>query len=175
MKKILIGLFILVSTSLTAQDKMTADTTAFKSIDGIVKEILRIVSGENGKTRNWEAFRNLFLPTANFTVLNNNDSILEPVETVTLEEFIHLMDDEYYNKGFLEYEISKVVNEYNGIANVFQSFYAKDSENVEERGINSYQLIYVKNRWWIANMVWTGDSNGVKVPKKYLGNRKKGI
>ena len=38
------------------------------------------------------------------------------------------MNDEYYNNGYLEYEIHKVVNEYNGI----------------------------------------GDSNGVKVPKKYL-------
>lgn len=173
MKKIAIGLFILVSTSLAAQDKMAADTNASKSIDGIVKEVLRIVSGENGKTRNWEAFRNLFLPTAGFTVLNNNDSIPQPFETVTLEEFIHLMEDQYYTQGFLEYEISKEVNEYNGIANVFQSFYAKDSEGIEEKGINSYQLIYAKNRWWIVNMVWTGDSNGVKVPKRYLGGKKK--
>lgn len=177
MKKILIGLFILVlaSKNLTAQEKMVADTVASKSIDGIVKEVLRIVSGEKGKIRNWEAFRNLFLPTANFTVLNNNDSIPQPFEIVSLEEFIHLMKDEYYTRGFVEYEISKVVNEYNGIANVFQSFYVKDSENIEEKGINSYQLIYVNNRWWIVNMVWTGDSNGVKVPKKYLGNRKKRI
>ena len=64
--------------------------------------------------------------------------------------------------------ISKVVDEYNGIAHVFQTFYAKDSENFEERGITSYQLVYFNNRWWIANIVWTGDSNGVKVPAKYL-------
>lgn len=173
MKKILIGLYVLASTSLDAQQKMGANTIALKTIDGIVNEVLKIISVEKGQTRNWDAFRNLFLPTAHFTVHNNSDSIPQPFETISLEEFIELLDDEYYSNGFVEYETGKVVNEYNGIANVFQSFYATDSENTEERGINSYQLIYANNRWWIANIVWTGDSNGVKVPKKYFGKKKR--
>ena len=172
MKKILLVFFILISaTALTAQEKMSADTNAVKSIDGIVKEVLRLVSGEKGKTRNWEALRNLFLPTATFTVLNNSDSIPQPVETVSLDDFIKLMHDEYYEQGYLEYEIGKTIDEYNGIANVFQSFYGKDSENREERGINSYQLVYFKKRWWVANLLWTGDTNGVKIPDKYLDKK----
>jgi hypothetical protein len=98
-----------------------------------VKEMLRLVSGEKGKPRDWERFRNLFLPTAQFTVLNHNDSLPQPVETVNLEEFIKLMHDPYYDSGYLEYEIGKVVNQYNGMANVFQSYYGKDSENAGER------------------------------------------
>jgi hypothetical protein len=169
MKNILTVFLLTTSTTLPGQNKMLADTNAVKSISGIVKEVLRLVSG--GDTlRNREAFRTLFLPTADFTVVNHSDSISQPVETVSLEEFIKLLHDQYYEKGYLEYEISKVVNEYNGIANVFQSFYGKDSENIEEKGINSYQLVYFNNRWWIANLIWTGDSNGVKVPKKYLSN-----
>ena len=85
-----------------------------------------------------------------------------------MDDFIKLMHDEYYEQGYLEYETGKTIDEYNGIANVFQSFYGKDSENKEERGINSYQLVYFEKRWWIANLLWTGDTNGVKVPKKYL-------
>jgi hypothetical protein len=169
MKSILTGFFIItISTNLVGQNKMSADTNAVHSINGIVKEMLRLVSGEKGRLRNWEAFRNLFLPTAYFIVLNHNDSFPQPLDSVNLEGFIKLMHDQYYDDGYLEYEISKVVNEYNGIANVFQSFYGKDSENKEEKGINSYQLVYFTNRWWIANLVWTGDSNGVKVPNKYL-------
>ena len=172
MKRILLVFFILISTkNLTAQEKMSADTNAVKSIDGIVKEVLRLVSGEKGKTRNWEALRNLFLATATFTVLNNSDSIQQPVETASLDEFIKLMHDEYYEQGYLEYELGKNVDEYNGIANVFQSFYGKDSENKEERGINSYQLVYFKKRWWVANLLWTGDTNGVKIPDKYLDKK----
>jgi hypothetical protein len=172
MRKVLIGLFILISINLAAQNKMTADTTAVRSIDGIVKEVLRIISGEKGKIRNWEIFRSLFLPTANFTIVNHNDSLFSPSETVSLEEFITLLNDEYYDNGFLEYETGKVVEEYNGIAHVFQSFYAKDSEKHEERGITSYQLVYFNGRWWIANVVWTGNSNGANIPEKYLNNKK---
>jgi hypothetical protein len=168
MKQILAGAFFFLAFNISAQEKMVADTNSVKSIHGIVKEVLRIISGEQGKTRNWDAFKNLFLPTAHFTVHSHDKTNPQPVETASLPEFIDAMNDTYYDKGFLEYEISKVVDEYNGIAHVFQSFYAKDSENHEERGITSYQLVYFKNRWWIANIVWTGDSNGVKVPEKYL-------
>lgn len=169
MKKVLSLLLILISTlNLIAQESMTSDTNAVKSIDGITKEVLRLISGEKGKVRNWQALRNLFLPTATFTVLNNNDSLQQPVETVSLDDFIKLMHDEYYEQGYLEYETGRTIDEYNGIANVFQSFYGKDSENKEERGINSYQLVHFKKRWWIANLLWTGDTNGVKIPKKYM-------
>jgi hypothetical protein len=63
-----------------------------------------------------------------------------------------------------------VVNEYNGIANVFQSFYAKDSDNEEATGITSYQLIYIQGRWWISDLMWTNNTNNVPIPEKYLKN-----
>jgi len=153
---------------LKGQEMMLPDTNALKTVNGIVKESLRLISSEKGKTRNWEALRNLFLPTATFTVLNNNDSIPQPVETITLGEFINLMHDEYYEQGYFEYEKGKTVDEFNGIANVFQSFVGKDSEGKEERGINSYQLVYFNKRWWIANLLWTLETNKAKIPKKYL-------
>ena len=173
MKRIFLVFFIFISTTMSssAQVEMSSDTNAVKTIDGIVKEVLKLVSGEKGTTRNWKALRNLFLSTATFTVLNNNDSTPRPVETLSLNDFINLLHDEYYEQGYLEYEIGKTIDEYNGIANVFQSFYGKDSENTEERGINSYQLVYFNKRWWIANMLWTIETKGAKIPKKYLNKK----
>jgi hypothetical protein len=168
MRKIIAGFLLVISTNLSGQNKPPADTTAVKSIDGILKKMLNIISGEKGKIRDWEAFRNLFLSTANFTVLNTIDSLQQPVETVGLEEFIKMMHDPYYDAGYLEYETGKTVEEYNGLAIVFQSFYGKDSENREEKGINSYQLVFFKNRWWIANLVWVLASRDVPIPGKYL-------
>ena len=76
-------------------------------------------------------------------------------ETLSIDHFFEYMQEEreYYEKGFTQYELGKVVNEYNGIANVFQSFYAKDSENQEAKGIISYQLVYFDERWWISNVI----------------------
>jgi len=70
----------------------------------------------------------------------------------------------YPEEDFTENELGKVVNKYNGIAKVFQSFYPKDSENEEGRGITSYQFIYFKERLWIT------DSIGIPIPDKYLKN-----
>lgn len=169
LKRILIGFIILISTNLFGQEKEVQTTVAVQSIDGIVNEVLNIISIQKGGTIDTTALRNLFLPTANFSVHTHNYSIPSPVETVTLNEFLELLKDPYYEEGFLEYEISKVVDEYNGIAQVFQTYFGKDSEDYEERGITSYQLVYFNKRWWIANTLWTGDSNGVRVPEKYLG------
>lgn len=168
MKKYLLIIFILLVTNLQSQDKLVADPNATKSIDGIVKELLELISGEKGKVRDWEVLRSLFLPTAHFTSLTHDEKSDQPVETVSLDEFIALLHDTYYDQGFWEYEVHKVVDEYNGIAQVFQTYHAKDAEALEERGITSYQLVYYADRWWIANVVWTGDSNGVAIPKKYL-------
>jgi hypothetical protein len=170
MKKILIALLLILPISLKAQDKISEDTAADKTIDGIVNKMLSLTTRQKGDTRDWNEFRNLFLPTATFTVLYNDDSFPQPAETVTLDELIELMQDEYYEEGYIEYELGKVVNEYNGIANVFQSVYQKDSDNMESRGVNSYQLIYFNDRWWIANLIWTTDSNGVEIPEEYLKN-----
>lgn len=168
MKTSLIVVLVLLTGSLRAQETMLADSTAVKSIDGIVKEVLRIISGESGKTRNWEGFRHLFLPTAKFTVHSHDNTNKQPVESVTLDEFIAVLQEPYYEQGFLEYEIAKTVDEYNGIAQVLQTYYSKDSEGHEEKGITCYQLVNYNDRWWIVSILWTGDSNGVPIPKKYL-------
>jgi hypothetical protein len=169
MKIIFLLCFFLNSLiTLRAQEIMLSDTNAVKTIDGIVREVLRLQSGERGKTKNWNALRNLFLPTATFTILNNGDSLRQPTETVSLDNFIELLHDDYYEEGYLEYETGKTVDQFSGIANVFQSFYGKDSKNEETRGINSYQLVYFNQRWWIANLLWTLATDKVKIPKKYL-------
>ncbi len=155
--------------SLSSQNGNAQHTSTTHSIDGLIAEVHRLVSRAPGESAQLEALRNLFLPTAQLTVLNHPvDSMAVLVETVSIDEFLELLQDPYYEAGYVEYETGKIIEEYNGLATVFSSFYSKDSEGQEGRGINSYQLVYVDDRWWIANLIWTTDSNGVEIPKKYL-------
>ena len=85
------------------------------------------------------------------------------------KEIFNLSDTNLTYKGYLEKEIHKVVDEYNGIAQVFQTFYGKDSEGVDDKGVNSYQLTYYKGRWWIVSLLWTMESKGKPIPAKYGG------
>ena len=169
MKIFLITLLLSISSkNLLAQEIMLADTNAVKSIGGVVKEFLRLQSGEKGKTKNWNALRHLFLPTATLTILNTGDTFRPPTETVSLDDFVKLLHDTQYEEGYVEYETGKSIDTFNGIADVFQSFYGKDSKGEEARGINCYQLVFFKGRWWILNLLWTLETDKVKIPKKYL-------
>jgi hypothetical protein len=139
-----------------------------------VQAVLDLISGEKGKVRDWNYFKSLFLPTARFTVLHHPvDSFPSPYASVTLDEFVDLLGDAYYQVGFTEYALGHTVQEYNGIAQVFQPFYSKDGSGHEARGINSYQLVYFNGRWWISDLLWTTNSNGVLIPKQYLNTPNK--
>ncbi|SMO86987.1 hypothetical protein [Gracilimonas mengyeensis] len=154
-------LFLTLSISSLAQQQTDAPV---KSIDGIIDELLDQITIEKGEKMDTTAIRNLFHPSAIFTVADS-----EKAETISLDDFLTLLKDPYYEQGYLEKEIHKVVDEYNGIAQVFQSFYGKDSEGAEERGINSYQLTYYGDRWWIVSLLWTIESESVGIPVKYGG------
>ena len=154
-------LFFTISISSLAQEQLN---TSVKTIDGIIDELLDQITIENGEKMDTATVRNLFHPSALFTVADS-----EKAESVSLDDFLTLLKDPYYEEGYLEQEIHKVVDEYNGIAQVFQSFYGKDSEGAEERGINSYQLTYYGDRWWIVSLLWTIESENEGIPTKYGG------
>lgn len=163
--------FVLIALLLTTHESLASknrgiDSSAVKSIDSIVVRGLNIVSGKEGAERDWEAFRQLFAADAHISVLVHDSLGRGHLRSYTLEEFVRLGMQYYETDGFIEYEITKTVNEYNGIAQVFQSYYAKELE-VEEHGVNSYQLVYDGNRWWITSLLWVSDRNGVKLPKAY--------
>ncbi|TRZ42607.1 hypothetical protein [Robertkochia solimangrovi] len=162
MKYILfIAIILTTSMSSLAQEKTAVKV---KSINGIIDELLNQITIEKGEKMDTTAIRNLFHPSAIFTVADSTNA-----ETVSLDEFLALLKDPYYEEGYREQEIHKVVDEYNGIAQVFQTFYGKDSEGVEEKGINSYQLTYYGDRWWIVSLLWTIESKSVGIPVKYGG------
>ena len=171
MKGLVIGLLFFITLQLNAQQSGDVDSLMLRTIDGIVNMAFKAISSLEGEIGNLNKIRNIYLPNAKFTVLyHKSDSIPLKYESLTLDQFFEYLQDEkeYYEKGFEQYALGSVVNEYNGIANVFQSFYAKDSQNREAKGITSYQLVYFDGRWWISDVLWTTDTNGVPIPKKYL-------
>lgn len=145
------------------------DTTAVKSIEGITDKMLEIISGDIDEPRDWDEFRNLFLPTAQLFFINPSAPPSKQIIPLTIEDFIKRVGSIYVKDGFEEYKIGLRVDEFNGIANVFQSYYCKNLKGTyEERGINSYQLIYADNRWWIASSTFANETEDYPIPKEYL-------
>jgi hypothetical protein len=135
----------------------------------LVKEVLATLSGEETKTRDMAYFKQLFHPKAQLTVVNARDNGEKSIVVFGLDEFVEVAGKNYQNAFFYEEEIASRIDEYNGIAQVFQSFTLKAS-NRQEQGINSYQLAFDGKRWWVVSLIWTNNRNGVAIPEKYLKN-----
>ena len=149
--------------------KAEIDTTAVKTIEGITGKMLELISGPIDEPRNWEEYRMLFLPTAQKISINPNAPPKRQVRVMNLEEFIRNVGPLYKRDGFEEIVTGLTINEFNGIANVFQSFYCKNLLGTyEQRGVNSYQLVFANNRWWIASTTFTNASEEHPVPNQYL-------
>lgn len=160
-----ISLILCLPFLLTAQ----VDSVAVKTPEGITNKMLELISGEIGEPRNWDEYRNLFLPTAQKIFINHDAPKGRQVRTMNLEEFVRNVGPLYKRDGFEEYSIGVTVNEFNGIANVFQSFYCKNLLGTyEKRGINSYQLVYADDRWWIASTTFTNETEEQPIPNEYL-------
>ena len=143
-----------------AQDRQPVDLT---TIDGVLDELLDQITIENGEEMDTSSIRNLFFAGARLAVADSGMA-----ESVSIDDFLVLLMDPYYAAGYEEKELYKKVDQYNGIAQVFQTFYGCDSEGTDERGINSYQLTYYAERWWIVSMLWTIESAANPIPERYL-------
>ena len=176
MKKICILLFAI---SLHFNGLSQIDTVALQSIEGITNKMIELISGDIGEERNWDEYRNLFTPRAQKMSLRKLKDGSSKMRVMNIEEFVRNVGPYYARDGFEEYAIGLTVNEFNGIAIVFQSFYCKNLIGTyEKRGINTYQLVYMDNRWWIASTLYTNETDDAPIPdqhlfKKYRSNSKK--
>jgi hypothetical protein len=145
--------------------------SVLKDPNEIVKETQRIISIEKGQKIDTAYFKTLFIPSATFTVVGQEDGQYA-YETMTLNDFLVLLTDDYYSNGYFEQGTGQVLEEYNGMAQIIQSFEGMDSEGEAGKGVNSYQLVYAEGRWWIANLVWAMSyDNGKDIPKRYLSKK----
>lgn len=165
MKQLTILLGIFFPLFLSSQ----VDSVALQTPEGITNKMLELISGEIDAPRDWDEYRNLFLPTAQKISVNKNAPPRRQVRVMNLEEFVRNVGPLYKRDGFDEYAIGLTVEEYNGIATVFQTFYCKNLLGTyEKRGINNYQLVFADNRWWIANTMFTNETEDSPIPEKYL-------
>ena len=140
-----------------------------ESPESIVKACLDILSGPAGEKVDTAKLKFLFLPEARFMVLQNKKDGSTMYKSFSVEEFLASGGNEVRKDDFSEIELGKAIDVYNGLAQVFQAYKVKQGD-FEAEGINSYQLIFHQDRWWVANIVWTSDRNGVKVPPRYREN-----
>ena len=141
------------------------------SMDSILKTTYDVISGPAGQKRDWDRFRSLFAPKAMLGAAvrtQKGDVRYVPME---VEEYVSRSGPYLETHGFFEHEISRHVDQYGNIAQVFSTYESRnkaDDKKPFERGINSFQLFNDGKRWWVVSIYWQGEDGKTPLPRKWL-------
>lgn len=143
-----------------------------KTIDSTIETLYAVISGEKGEERNWELFTFLFHKDAKLIPSGkNSEGTQYMARYLTPKDYIESSGEWLVENGFYEKEISKKVDVFGNIAQVFsayESFHSKEDTKPFMRGINSIQLLNDGTRWWIINIYWSQESKENPIPETYL-------
>lgn len=141
------------------------------SVDSIILNLYGVISGEKGEERNWELFEYLFHPQAKLIPTRKNQEGITMGRFMTPGDYVDSSGKWLVENGFFEKEIHRETETFGGIAQVFSTYESYHSEKEETpfmRGINSIQLMYDGERWWIMNVFWASETEDHPIPENYL-------
>jgi hypothetical protein len=153
----------------------SANPADVSTLDGIMKAIYDVISGDAGTIRNWDRFRSLFHKDARLIPTGKNaKSGVVNASALTPEDYIKRVEPFFAKEGFFETEIARRSETYGHITHVFSTYASFHSKKTDEkpfaRGINSFQLMFDGTRWWVVTIYWEGETTENPVPEKYLKN-----
>ena len=168
MRKLILLLLFIPLVSFGQNNKYEKNV---KSIDSIIQTLYSVISGDKGVERNWNLFKYLFHNDAKLIPSGTSDEGVKNARFISPDEYISGSGKWLFENGFHENEIGRITEHFGNIAHIFssyESFRAKTDTIPFSRGINSIQLLFDGNRWWILNVYWMSESNINIIPKKYL-------
>jgi hypothetical protein len=145
------------------------------SVDAILSALYDVISGPTGQPRDWDRLRTLFLPGARLIPTGTRPSGESGAHVLGVEDYIAQAGPYLEQNGFFEREIARRTDSFGNIAQVFSTYDSRhkaDDAKPFARGINSIQLTFKDNRWWVVTIFWDAERPDNPIPKKYLKSRK---
>jgi hypothetical protein len=168
MKKLLL-LIILFNIQVYSQNNDY--TKKAQSIDSTIETLYSVISGDKGVERDWNLFKYLFHKDAKLIPSRTNEEGKTGARFMSPDEYVDGSGKWLFENGFHEKEIGRTTERFGNIVHVFssyESFRTKTDTKPFARGINSIQLLYDGDRWWILNVYWMAENNKNIIPKKYI-------
>lgn len=150
-----------------AQDKYANDVI---SEDAIINAMYESISGPKGEARDWGRLRYILAPDAKLIPTRPASETKRIPCYLTLDDFIRQGDEWLVKHGFFEEEVSRKTETFGSITHVWSTYQSRwtREEKPFARGINSIQLMFDGERWWIINLYWAAETEDNPLPKKYL-------
>jgi hypothetical protein len=141
------------------------------SMSAIIDAVYDVISGPKGQERDWDRMRSLFLPGARLISARTGKDGVTTAHVMSLEDYIRLGGPMLQKDGFFEREAHRTEDRYGNIAQVFSTYESRHSADAKpfQRGINSFQLLFDGQRWWVVTIYWQGETPSLPIPKQYGG------
>ncbi|MGB5107877.1 MAG: hypothetical protein WBP29_05805 [Candidatus Zixiibacteriota bacterium] len=132
------------------------------SVSAIITALYDSISFKRGESADWKKMRSLFIPDGRLLIpkRDTTDSTSLSVEQFVERGKIVFQNDTFRGKGFREVETTRREEAFGFIRHIFSAYEAilTDKEDaLIGRGINSIQLLWESDRWWIVSMVWNDE------------------
>lgn len=142
------------------------------SPEAIVKADYDCISGGVGVARQWARDLSLYYPGArSFMPHKDAKNGGLTIWTPTEREFAEQTDASFVKDGFIEHEIAHKIYRFGNVATVFSSYEGKfaNSDKIDSRGVNIYQVVFDGKRWWITSVSWDAEKDVNEIPPELKG------
>ncbi|MEL6614589.1 MAG: nuclear transport factor 2 family protein [Bacteroidota bacterium] len=162
-------LFLLALLPLAVAAQPTPDPADVGSLDAIIEAYYEVVSGPAGQARDWARDSTLHHPDALVTVVASGPDGQTVIRPTDLGSY-HVGASGLAEAGFFEVEIARRTERHGAVAHVWSTYEWRRTDDgpVGGRGVNSIQLIWDGDRWWIVSWMFDGRSDAPPVPEPYL-------
>jgi hypothetical protein len=146
-----------------------ADPADVHSLDAILWAYYDVISGPAGEVPDRIRDQSLHVPGAVVGVPGRPDRGEPSLVIMTLDAY-HDRFGGARTQGFYEREIHRTVQRFGNIAQVMSTYEASTTPGGEPfvRGINSIQLTWDGERWWIVSWIYDEERPELPIPAEFL-------
>ncbi|MCY1017215.1 nuclear transport factor 2 family protein [Pyxidicoccus sp. MSG2] len=159
-------------TQAALQQAPTAKPEDVRSVASLMAALYDVISGPAGQARDWQRFRSLFYPGAKMIpVRRPKPGAAGPgISPITPDDYATWGVDFFNKHAFYEKETHREVSGYGDLVNVLSAYETREAANgpTTSKGVNSLQLVFDGQRWWVLNIAWIDEKTaGTPVPKDF--------
>lgn len=140
------------------------------SVDGLVRAFYEVVNVRPDAPRQWGRDRTLYSPWVRFVATSTGKDGRPVVEVWDHQQFVEATEP-LVQRGFSEREIHRRTRIYGHIAHVDSSYeteLASADGLLRSRGVNSIEMYFDGQRWWITSVMWMTESKQAPIPAELL-------
>lgn len=165
----LAALCLVGASNAAAQEAAPARPADVTTIDSIITTLYAVISGPVGQPRQWDRFLSLMHADARLIPTRCDSTGKCSVRILSPTQYRALADSFLVSQGFTERELKRRTERYGSVAQAFSSYasFRRGEATPFARGINSIQLFWDGDRWWVMNIFWDAERPGNSLPPAF--------